>query len=142
MGCLTLISNGLIRSKHARKWFFWPWADYRVLRDAAAVLFTAEEERRLARQSFWLYSAKEVVVNLRDSATTWKPRKSKSSVSRVITLSYLASGLVLFLGRIHRKKGCDLAIRSFAQVFGSHSEWHLVMAGPDQTGLASRAYTG
>ena len=41
--------------KHLKKWMYWPWAEYRVLRDAGAVLFTCEEERVLARQSFWLY---------------------------------------------------------------------------------------
>ena len=48
--------------KHLKKWVYWPWADYRVLRDASAVLFTTEQERLLARQSFWLYKANEVVV--------------------------------------------------------------------------------
>ena len=48
--------------KHFKKWMYWPWAEYRVLRDAAAVLFTSEEERWLARQSFWLYRSKERVV--------------------------------------------------------------------------------
>ena len=38
--------------KHLKKLLYWPWAEYRVLRDAAAVLFTSEEERRLARESF------------------------------------------------------------------------------------------
>jgi glycosyltransferase involved in cell wall biosynthesis len=48
--------------KHLKKWIYWPWAEYRVLRDARAVLFTCEEERRLARRSFWLYRCNEVVV--------------------------------------------------------------------------------
>ena len=50
--------------KHLKKWMYWPWAEYRVLRDAKAVLFTCEEERRLARSSFWLYHCNEVVVSL------------------------------------------------------------------------------
>ena len=49
--------------KHFKKWMYWPWAEYRVLRDARAVLFTTEEERVLARSSFWLYRCNEVVVN-------------------------------------------------------------------------------
>ena len=49
--------------KHVKKWLYWPWAEYRVLRDATAVLFTSEEERRLARRSFWLYRCNEVVIN-------------------------------------------------------------------------------
>jgi len=48
--------------KHLKKWMYWPWAEYRVLRDAQAVLFTSEEERMLARSSFWLYRCNEVVV--------------------------------------------------------------------------------
>ena len=35
----------------------------RVLRDATRVLFTCEQERLLARESFWLYRVKEAVVN-------------------------------------------------------------------------------
>jgi hypothetical protein len=31
--------------KHLKKWLYWPWAEYRVLRDATAVLFTSEEEK-------------------------------------------------------------------------------------------------
>ncbi|HEY2255841.1 MAG TPA: glycosyltransferase, partial [Variovorax sp.] len=27
--------------KHLKKWLYWPWAEYRVLRDAKAVLFTS-----------------------------------------------------------------------------------------------------
>jgi hypothetical protein len=50
--------------KHLKKWLYWPWADYRVLRDATAVVFTSEEERLLARKSFWLYRAREKVSPL------------------------------------------------------------------------------
>src|SRR3954471_20268933 len=50
-------------AKHFKKLLYWPWGEYRVLRDAAAVLFTSEEERRLARESFGLYRCNEKVVN-------------------------------------------------------------------------------
>ena len=50
--------------KHAKKWLYWPWADYRVLRDAAAVCFTAEAERDGARGSFGLYRARERIAPL------------------------------------------------------------------------------
>ncbi|HTD01931.1 MAG TPA: glycosyltransferase, partial [Chthoniobacterales bacterium] len=50
--------------KHLKKWLYWPWAEYRVLRDAAAVIFTAEEERFQARKSFWLYRCREKVSPL------------------------------------------------------------------------------
>ena len=38
--------------KHLKKTLYWLWAERRVLRDARAVLYTCEEERRLARSTF------------------------------------------------------------------------------------------
>ncbi len=42
--------------KHAKQWLDWPWTEDRVMRDAAAVCFTAEEERRRegGRVAAWL----------------------------------------------------------------------------------------
>ena len=39
---------------------------------------------------------------------------------------------LLFLGRIHPKKGCDLLLEAFARV--ARPDLQLVMAGPDETG--------
>ena len=57
--------------KHLKKLLYWVWAESRVLRDAAAVLFTSEEERRLARESFPFYRCREVVVNYGTAAPRW-----------------------------------------------------------------------
>jgi len=119
--------------KHAKKWLFWPWADYRVLRDAKAVLFTTEEERRLARRSFWLYSANEVVVNLGTAPPPGNPAVQREAFYSLYP-ELRDKKIALFLGRIHPKKGCDLAIRSFGSVLSSDPNWFLVMAGPDQVG--------
>jgi glycosyltransferase involved in cell wall biosynthesis len=119
--------------KHLKKWLFWPWADYPVLRDANAVLFTTEEERLLARQSFWLYAAKEKVVNFGTARPEGSPEKQRAAFyARYPELK--GKRLALFLGRLHPKKGCDLAIEAFATVLRSDPSWHLVMAGPDQIG--------
>jgi glycosyltransferase involved in cell wall biosynthesis len=117
--------------KHAKKWLYWPWAEYRVLRDASSVLFTCEEERRLARNSFWLYRCNERVVSLGISRPS-----GDAGAQREVFLSRFpecrGKRIVLFLGRIHEKKGCDLLIRAFAAVASSHSDLQLVMAGPEQ----------
>ncbi len=119
--------------KHAKKWLYWPWADYRLLRDARAVLFTCEEERLLARESFWLYRARERVV----SFGTGAPPTDALRLRDVFLAQYPAlrgRRLLLFLSRIHEKKGCDLLIEAFARVAAEQPELQLVMAGPDQTG--------
>jgi glycosyltransferase involved in cell wall biosynthesis len=116
--------------KHLKKSLYWPWAEYRVLRDARRVLFTAEEERVLARQSFRLYRANEEVV----AFGTTPPPAFSPSVRDAFLATYpelAAKRLILFLGRIHEKKGCDLLIEAFAQVRDIDPSAHLVMAGPD-----------
>jgi glycosyltransferase involved in cell wall biosynthesis len=119
--------------KHLKKWMYWPWAEYRVLRDARAVLFTCEEERVLARQSFWLYRCNEVVVGYGTNRPTVDFEACrKEFLFRFPELQ--GKRVALFLGRIHPKKGCDLLIKAFAKVLASDPSWHLVFAGPDQTG--------
>lgn len=116
--------------KHLKKRLYWPWGEYRVLRDAAAVLFTAREEERLAAQSFSRYRVKGAVVGygiaLDESsrATTAEPFLARWPEAR-------DKRIVLFLGRLHPKKGCDLLIDAFAQVAPREPRLHLVVAGPD-----------
>lgn len=123
--------------KHLKKWLYWPWAEYRVLRDARAVLFTCEEERRLARESFWLYRAKEVVTAYGTDTPPQDADDQLATAFRVAHPETQGKRLLLFLSRIHEKKGCDLLIDAFAQVAATDSSLHLVMAGPDQTGWAA-----
>src|SRR5262249_53817573 len=63
--------------KHLKKWLYWPWAEYRVLRDARAVLFTCHEEQRLARESFWLYHCRERVVTYGTAAPPGDPPEQR-----------------------------------------------------------------
>ena len=117
--------------KHLKKWLYWPWADYRVLRDAEAVLFTTEHERDLACESFWLYKANELVVGYGTSAPP--PDAEGQRLSFMQTFPQLkGQRILLFLSRIHPKKGVDLLIEAFAQVASGEPSLHLLIAGPDQ----------
>jgi len=118
--------------KHLKKLLYWPWGEYRVLRDAAAVLFTSEEERLLARKSFALYHCRELVVNYGTA-----PPKADFAVARSKFFEQFPAlrekRILLFLGRLHEKKGPDLLIRAFAEVLRTQpgdARLHLVMAGP------------
>ena len=111
--------------KHLKKWLYWPWAEYRVLRDARAVIFTCEEERQLARQSFWLYRANEVVTSY---GTSSPPSNGDELAQRFLDRHPHLHGkrIVLFLSRIHEKKGCDLLLDAFAQVATVDDRLHLL----------------
>jgi glycosyltransferase involved in cell wall biosynthesis len=123
--------------KHLKKWAYWPWADYRVLRDARAVLFTSEEERLQARRSFWLYRAEERVVAYGTTAPPDNAGKLKEDFLAAHP-NLRGKRVLLFLSRIHEKKGCDLLIRAFARIASLDPKLELVMAGPDQSGWVGR----
>ena len=119
--------------KHAKKWLYWPWAEYRVLRDAAAVIFTSEEERVQARTSFWLYRCTERVSPLGVD----EPEANGSAAGNEFLAAYpelRGTRILLFLGRLHPKKGCDLLVEALAQLAGRFPTVSLVFAGPDQVG--------
>jgi glycosyltransferase involved in cell wall biosynthesis len=120
--------------KHLKKWLYWPWAEYRVLRDAAAVIFTAEEERFQARKSFWLYRCREKVSPLGVEAPPISSNAKSEFLSRYPQLQN--SRNFLFLGRLHPKKGCDILLEAFAQL-RSNDSISLILAGPDQAGWES-----
>ena len=130
--------------KHLKKCLYWPWADYRVLRDARAVLFTSEEERRLARQSFSAYQCNEIVVNYGTSSPAGDPGVLRRRFFETYP-DLEGKKLLLFLSRIHPKKGCDLLLKAFADVAASNPSLHLVLAGPNdsqwQEGLERLAQT-
>lgn len=130
--------------KHFKKWLYWPWGDYRVLRDARAVLFTCEEERLLARQSFWLYRCKERIVTLGTAGPSGDPGAQLNAFREKFPQTRDKQCL-LFLGRVHVKKGADLLLRAFADgVRGKQSgseRLHLIVAGPDDHAYAQEIKT-
>lgn len=123
--------------KHLKKWLFWPWAEYRVLRDAKAVFFTCEEECKLAAQSFWLYKANSQVVPFGTSPPPAKTKDMLQAYQQKFPL-LMNKKVLLFLGRIHPKKGCDLLIEAFAKALKTHKDQqdlHLAFAGPCEPSL-------
>ena len=130
--------------KHLKKWLYWPWAEYRVLRDATAVIFTCEEERRLARQSFWLYKCDEFVVNYGTADPTGDPETQRRAfLERYPHLT--GKRCLLFLGRVHVKKGPDLLFEAFAHILrrlppAATRDVHLVMAGPNEHAYGRRMF--
>lgn len=116
--------------KHFKKQLYWWWREHRVLSGAASVCFTCEEERRLARSSFWPYRVNEQVV----AYGTADPDGNESA-QRAAWESFCpeaSSGpYLLFLGRIHPKKGIKELITAYARRSASVAGMpRLVIAGP------------
>ncbi len=121
-------------AKHIKKWLYWPWGEYRVLRDALVVFFTCEEERRLARRSFWLYKCDEIVVNYGTrGAVGDAPSQRELFLGAYPQLR--GKHVLLFLGRFHHKKGVDILLKAFHAFLRKNSDpatqdIRLVLAGP------------
>lgn len=119
--------------KHLAKQLVWWLADGNLIRDASALLFTSEEERVLARNAFWPYKCIEIVVPYGTSDISGDAdaqlRAFQEKIPNLKRRPYL-----LYLSRIHPKKGCDLMIRAFSEFADQHPDLDLVVAGPDQVG--------
>jgi glycosyltransferase involved in cell wall biosynthesis len=117
--------------KHVKKWFYWQLCERHVLRDAAAVLFTCDEERRLARTSFQPYRCNELVVSYGTAAPDSDAEAQRSSWSEFLP-QVAHRPFWLFLGRIHPKKGVDILLKAYGQHVLSNpgAPPALVLAGP------------
>jgi glycosyltransferase involved in cell wall biosynthesis len=120
--------------KHLKKQAYWLAREYRVLRDARAVCFTTAIERDSATRTLWPQKWNPAVVSFGSSEPGGDPATQRESF--LVRFPALRQRrFFLFLGRIHSKKGCDLAIEAFGRVAPAHPDLDLVMAGPDEEGL-------
>lgn len=126
------------RLKALRNWIYWKVIESRLINEADGILFTCEVELLLARLPFSPYSpAREINVgygiqvpppytqDMRNSFLEKCPQVSNSSY-------------ILFLSRIHEKKGVDLLIEAYVDFVKKRNtspqspdqRSHLVIAGP------------
>jgi glycosyltransferase involved in cell wall biosynthesis len=122
--------------KHCVKQFYWTLAEGRVLEDARAVLFTCEEEMLSARGVFLGYTYNECVIPFGTSDPCGDIDKQKESFAKALPKLNGRKSL-LYLSRIHPKKGCDLLVEAFAaDIADLPADLDLVIAGPDHLGWA------
>jgi glycosyltransferase involved in cell wall biosynthesis len=106
-----------------------------LLTRAAAVVFTAEDERALAsyspRRPEW------VIPNGLDLAVYERlpPRGAFRAAFPALDGPFL-----LFLGRISRQKGLDLLLPAFQRLLRTRPNLRLVLAGPDHEGYAAEVH--
>ncbi len=114
--------------KHLKKSLYWPFAEYWVLKDARAALFTSEEERALSFESFPIYECNQVVIGYGAALPPESPQALAKQFAKLFP-QLAGKRILLFLGRVHEKKGVDLLLAAFAKV-ATDANLHLVVAGP------------
>lgn len=111
--------------------------DLRNLHGASAIHFTTEDERE--RASFLKLRASSFVV---PNGLDWSQYEvlPKEGVFRA-RVQAEGRPLVLFLGRLHFKKGLDLLIPAIARVRTEYPDALLAIVGPDNEGYGEKVRT-
>lgn len=99
--------------KHVKKCLYWWLCQHRAMERAAAVIFTSEEEWRSSRRSFKPFRCRKEIVPLGIAAPAGDGARQREAF--LDSMPALRNRRVLlFLGRVHEKKGCDLLVNSVA----------------------------
>lgn len=122
--------------KHLLKQCFWAFCEGPLLSGARKVLFTSEEERLQARGQFLGWPYDEAVVGY---GTVSPPTKSPHDRDAFYEIAPAVAQhpYILFLSRIHEKKGVDLLVQAYSALL-TQTDLHLVVAGPDHHGLTAK----
>ncbi|VTZ27515.1 Glycosyl transferase group 1 [Methylocella tundrae] len=136
-GMLDPYFNRVSPLKALFKQLLWWVSEGRLVNNATAVMFVSEEERALAPKSFWPYRAKSRVVPY---GIVDAPGDAKAQVKmfRAACPGVADRRYILFLSRIHPKKGCDLLVEAFAKIAAKDPDLDLVIAGPDSVGSVAK----
>ncbi len=113
--------------KHIKKQLYWWWKQGKILEHAHAVCFTTEEERKLAQKTFWPYRCREIVTGLGVGDPPGNDRKQVSNFNTKFPQTR-GKKFLLYMGRIHPKKGLDLLLKAFARQ--KNTNVLLVIAAP------------
>ncbi len=129
--------------KHVKKAIYWRLIEHRVLRDAATVFFTTEQERDLAQNAFRPYQCKQAVVQLGIAKQFFTGGdRSRQDVPQPGSQSLTARPYILFLGRIHEVKGVDLIILALSRLHERYSTHiRIVIAGPGDPRMIKKLHT-
>lgn len=117
--------------KAIRNWFYWKLIEARVINGADGLFFTCEEELRLAKATFNPYHPKK---ELNIGYGTVKPpaytNQMKDAFSEKCTVAN-DKPYLLFLSRIHPKKGVDILVKAYLKLKGQQKHLpKLIIAGP------------
>ena len=110
------------RVKAVRNWFYWWLVERGVVNSADALLFTCQQELELARTTFGGYRPKRetnVGYGIAEPPA-FEPKMQEAFAARCPDLK--GRPYLLFLSRVHPKKGVAALVRAYARVRREYEE--------------------
>lgn len=114
----TLSDWALNRARWRKKLIGW-WGQHQALREAHCLHATANEELNECRR-LGLTNPVAIIPNGLDCPAPPSVNQTESN-----------GRTLLFLSRIHPKKGIDQLLRAWSRLEGDFADWNLTVAGPD-----------
>jgi len=123
------------RLKAVRNWFYWKLIEKRIINRADALFFTCESELLLAREPFQAYHPKrEINVGYGVAEPPqFTPAMRKAFLDRCPEVD--GHPYLLFLSRIHEKKGVDLLLKAFEDEVSKGDRPTIDLSGPEDGGV-------
>jgi len=117
--------------KKIKKQIYWYLFERKNLLSSKSILLTSEIERKLLNKSFVnTRGLKKNVVGY----GIFKPNINKTKTINIFFKKYPElknQTFLIYLGRFHEKKGCDILLKSIKILSDQNIKLNLVMAGPD-----------
>lgn len=116
-----------IKKKAWKKWPYYHLITKRDLNKAAAIHYTTIDEREKCHNFLNLKNKSFVVPNGIDLSDF--ERLPKKEILRNYYPQLKNKKIILFLGRLDRKKGLDILVKAYKQIIKNYSDVHLFIVG-------------
>jgi len=119
--------------KHFIKNIIWHLIQKKVFKSAKSIFFTTDLEKNLANKTFNFKDIHSKTIGYGIFGNYNFNNKKNLFLKKYPKLE--SKKLIVFLGRIHEKKGLDILIKTFLETYDLNKSFHLVIAGTGEKKL-------
>ena len=119
--------------KKLKKQIYWNLIEKGNLKNSKAILLTNKNERELQKKTFVNTNGlKKKIAKIGIVRTNLNKNKSKKILAKIFP-KLNNKKYLLFLGRFHKKKGCEILLKTFKKITSAKTDIYLMMVGPNNS---------
>lgn len=135
-----MISPSALSSKRWKKLLYYRIIEQRHLRNASGLIYTNPEEERLATTIIGIKQTDYIVPLAVDAPTSEQQKSHSKKLFNQRFPSTEGKINILFMSRLHERKGVFLLLEAFQKVLASEPEARLLIAGTGQKKAVRRLH--